>query len=103
MFSFLIKQQSHPELDSLRGNYYHWLTETGQDEKAGEVKEREGDSQGAINLYLKAGLPAKAARLALSRPEISNSAETVSRIAAALIKGEFYERVSHVYFYLFIS
>lgn len=86
--------QGHPELDSLRGNYYHWLTETSQDEKAGEVKESEVDFQGAINLYLKAGLPAKAARLAISRPEITNNSDTVSRIAASLIKGEFYERVS---------
>lgn len=90
--------QGHPELDSLRGNYYQWLTETSQDEKAGEVKESEGDFQGAINLYLKAGLPAKAARLAISRPEITNNSDTVSRIAASLIKGEFYERVSGLVF-----
>jgi len=31
------------------------------------VKEREGNYMEAINLYLKAGLPAKAARLAMSR------------------------------------
>ena len=32
-----------------------------------QVKEREGNYMEAINLYLKAGLPAKAARLALSK------------------------------------
>ena len=32
-----------------------------------QVKEREGNSTEAVNLYLKAGLPAKAARLAMSR------------------------------------
>ena len=31
------------------------------------MKEREGNSAEAVNLYLKAGLPAKAARLAMSR------------------------------------
>lgn len=31
------------------------------------MKEREGNSTEAVNLYLKAGLPAKAARLAMSR------------------------------------
>jgi len=31
------------------------------------VKEREGNYMEAINLYLKAGLPAKAARLAMSK------------------------------------
>ncbi|KAM6915750.1 intraflagellar transport protein 172 homolog [Xenentodon cancila] len=89
--------KGHPELNSLRGNYYQWLTESGQDEKAGEVKESEGDFQGAIHLYLKAGLPAKAARLAMSHPEITSSSETVGRIAASLIKGEFYERAGDLY------
>uniref|UniRef100_A0A3B3Z6D5 Intraflagellar transport protein 172 homolog n=1 Tax=Poecilia mexicana TaxID=48701 RepID=A0A3B3Z6D5_9TELE len=89
--------KSHPELNSLRENYYQWLTETGQDERAGEVKEGQGDFQGAINLYLRAGLPAKAARLTISRPEICSSTETVSRIAASLIKGEFYERAGDLY------
>ncbi|MEQ2313666.1 hypothetical protein AMECASPLE_004402, partial [Ameca splendens] len=89
--------KNHPELNTLRGNYYQWLTETGQDEKAGEVKESEGDFQAAIKLYLKAGLPAKAARLAISCPEISSSTETVSRIAASLIKGELYDRAGDLY------
>uniref|UniRef100_A0A3P9PZB4 Intraflagellar transport 172 n=1 Tax=Poecilia reticulata TaxID=8081 RepID=A0A3P9PZB4_POERE len=89
--------KSHPELNSLRENYYQWLTETGQDERAGEVKESQGDFQGAVNLYLRAGLPAKAARLTISRPEICNSTETVSRIATSLIKGEFYERAGDLY------
>lgn len=60
------------------------------------MKESQGDFQGAINLYLKAGLPAKAARLAISRPEIASNSDAVSRIAASLIKGEFYERVSRL-------
>ena len=41
--------------------------DTGQEEKAGEMKEREEDYLAAINLYMKAGLPARAARLATSR------------------------------------
>nr|XP_046228660.1 intraflagellar transport protein 172 homolog isoform X2 [Scatophagus argus] len=93
----LAEAKGHPELNSLRRNYYQWLTETGQDEKAGEVKESQGDFQGAINLYLQAGLPAKAARLAISRPEITSNSDTVSRIAASLIKGEFYERAGDLY------
>ncbi|KAF3703120.1 Intraflagellar transport protein 172 -like protein [Channa argus] len=89
--------KGHPELETLRVNYYRWLMETCQDEKAGEVKEKEGDFQGAINLYLKAGLPAKAARLALSQPDVTNNRDAVSRIAASLIKGEFYERAGDLY------
>lgn len=40
--------------------------ETNQEAKAAEVKEREGDYSTAISLYLKGGLPAKAANVVSS-------------------------------------
>lgn len=58
------------------------------------MKEAEGDLLGAINLYLRAGLPAKAARLTMSHDELISSGELVSRIASDLLKGEFFEQVS---------
>lgn len=85
--------KGHPELDNLRRSYYSYLMDTNQNEKAAEVKESEGDITGAVNLYLKAGLPAKAAWLAMSRDELLSNQDIMSRITAALIKGEFYERV----------
>lgn len=87
----------HPELENLRRNYYQWLMDTGQEEKAGEMKEREEDYLAAINLYMKAGLPARAARLATSREELMTNTELIGRIAAALIKGELYERAGDMY------
>uniref|UniRef100_A0A3P8XGI6 IF140/IFT172/WDR19 TPR domain-containing protein n=1 Tax=Esox lucius TaxID=8010 RepID=A0A3P8XGI6_ESOLU len=89
--------KGHPELDNLRRSYYQWLMETNQEEKAGEVKEGEQDYTAAINLYLKAGLPAKAARLAMSREELVSNNDIINRIAAALIKGEFYERAGDLF------
>nr|XP_057921402.1 intraflagellar transport protein 172 homolog [Doryrhamphus excisus] len=89
--------KGHPELETLRRNYYQWLTDTGQHETAGEVKENEGDFQGAINLYLKAGLPAKAARLAMSKPNIANNSDTVSRITSSLVKAEYFEQAGDLY------
>ncbi|XP_061900790.1 intraflagellar transport protein 172 homolog isoform X2 [Entelurus aequoreus] len=89
--------KGHPELETLRGNYYQWLTDTSQHEKAGEVKENEGDFQSAINLYLKAGLPAKAARLAMSKSNIVNNSDTVSRITVNLVKAEYYEQAGDLY------
>ena len=41
--------------------------DTHQEGKAAELKEREGDYMAAINLYMKAGMPARAARLITSR------------------------------------
>ena len=37
--------------------------ETGQEEKAAELKENEGDFLNAVHLYLSGGLPAKAANV----------------------------------------
>lgn len=59
------------------------------------MKESEGDYVGAVNFYLKAGLPAKAAWLAMNRDELLSSS-IVAHITSALIKEEFYERVSHI-------
>uniref|UniRef100_A0AAY4EJK5 Intraflagellar transport 172 n=1 Tax=Denticeps clupeoides TaxID=299321 RepID=A0AAY4EJK5_9TELE len=89
--------KGHSELDNIRRSYYAWLMETNQNEKAGEVKESERDYTGAINLYLSAGLPAKAARLAMSTDELVSNGDIINRIASALIKGEFYERAGDLF------
>uniref|UniRef100_A0A672FWM1 Intraflagellar transport protein 172 homolog n=1 Tax=Salarias fasciatus TaxID=181472 RepID=A0A672FWM1_SALFA len=91
------EDKGHPELDVLRESYYDWLMRTGQNEKAGELKESQGDGAAALALYLHAGLPAKAARLAIGRPQVVGGEEMVGRIAAALIRGEFHERAGDLY------
>lgn len=53
----------HPDTEGIKSRYYKWLLESGQEEKAGAVKEREEDWMGAISLYLKGGLPARAAQV----------------------------------------
>ncbi len=40
----------HPDAEGLKQRHYKWLLETGQEETAGNVKEREGDFLGAISL-----------------------------------------------------
>jgi intraflagellar transport protein 172 len=50
----------------LKESYMKWLMETGQEEKVGQMYENAGDYREAINMYLKASLPAKAARYSLS-------------------------------------
>lgn len=58
----LAEVKGHPEVESLRRAHLQWLLETHQEEKAGQMKEAEGDYMAAINMYLKAGMPAKASR-----------------------------------------
>ncbi|XP_058274743.1 intraflagellar transport protein 172 homolog [Hemibagrus wyckioides] len=85
-----------PKEDSLRRSYFAWLMDTKQYQKAGEMKESEGDYVGAVNFYLKAGLPAKAAWLVMNRDELLSS-NIVTRITSALIKQEFYERAGDLF------
>jgi intraflagellar transport protein 172 len=73
--------------------------ETGQEEKAAELKEEEGDFINAINLYLKGGLPAKAAYVVFNY-NMSFPQDTLEKIANALSQsgmnekaGEFYEQM----------
>ncbi len=77
----------------MKKTYYQWLNETDQFEQAGSVKEREGDLQGAVNLYLKANLPSKAAKLVANNYELVGNQDLVNKIAAALIKSDLYENV----------
>lgn len=58
------------------------------------MQETQGDSQAAVGLYLKAGLPAKAARLAMGQEEVLANVDLVNRIATALLRGDFFEQVT---------
>uniref|UniRef100_A0A5F9DTR7 Intraflagellar transport 172 n=1 Tax=Oryctolagus cuniculus TaxID=9986 RepID=A0A5F9DTR7_RABIT len=89
--------KGHPALEKLRRGYYQWLMDTKQEERAGELQESQGDGLAAISLYLKAGLPAKAARLVLTREELLANTELVERITTALTKGELYERAGDLF------
>ncbi len=59
----MASRSSASEAAALKRRHYQWLLETGQDEEAGRVKERDGDFVGAISLFLKGGLPGKAAQV----------------------------------------
>lgn len=79
----------------MRQSYYEWLLQTQQEERAAEVQEIQGDLQAAIGLYLKAGLPAKAAQLTMDREELLANTDLINRIATALVRGELFEQVRH--------
>lgn len=59
----IAEKKNHPDVREFKENYFQWLLETNQEAKAAEVKEREGDYNTAISLYLRGGLPAKAANV----------------------------------------
>ncbi|KIZ07625.1 Intraflagellar transport protein [Monoraphidium neglectum] len=82
----------HPGSDDLRAAHFKWLLSTGQEDKAGAGKEREGDLAAAIALYLKGGAPARAAQAVVAHPGIAFDPALLAAVAAALTKAGLHER-----------
>eukprot|EP00397_Hematodinium_sp_SG-2012_P000872 GEMP01000873.1.p1 GENE.GEMP01000873.1~~GEMP01000873.1.p1 ORF type:complete len:1750 (+),score=429.25 GEMP01000873.1:263-5512(+) len=98
----LAEKKNHPNVQHLKESYLQWLLSTQQEEKAGELQEREGNFQKAIELYLRGGMAAKAAAL-VSRHNANYSQELLLKIAASLATcgmhdraGELFERMGLV-------
>jgi intraflagellar transport protein 172 len=93
----LADAKGHPRLDDLKTTHAKWLLDTGQEEKAGAIKESEGDSTGALELYLQAGLATRASRLVKSDSVLLSSPDVVDRVSKALLRGEFYEQAGELF------
>lgn len=93
----LAEAKAHPDLEALRAQYNGWLLETGQEEKAGALKEADGEVLEALNLYLRGGLATRASRLIQSHNHLLSNPDIVSRVSGALLKGEFYEQAGELY------
>ena len=85
------------DIPKLKEGFLKHLVDTGQEERAGAMKEQEGEYGEAINLYMRAGLPSKACSILLQHPSLSHQSELVERIAAALIKGGLYEKAGELF------
>ncbi|KAJ3125766.1 hypothetical protein HK098_008226 [Nowakowskiella sp. JEL0407] len=91
------ESRNHPELANLKHNYMQWLMESGQEDKAGEVKEEEGDYMSAINLYLRGGMPSRAVTVLQKQPSLNSNMEIIERVAAALFKSGLFEKAGELF------
>ncbi|CAD7963993.1 unnamed protein product [Amoebophrya sp. A25] len=80
----LAEKKGHPNVLQLKSHYLQWLLSTQQEERAGELQEREGNYARAIELYLKGGMAAKAAALVERYSNFNYTQELLQRIATAL-------------------
>lgn len=94
----IAEKRNHPDVKDFKANYFKWLIETNQEGKAAEMKENDGDYEGAVELYLKGGLPAKAASIMMNYA-VNYPQDMMERVASILIQtgmnekaGEFYEK-----------
>lgn len=96
------EQNRHPDTVEMRQTYFQYLLDTNQEERAAALKVREGDFMQAINLFLKGGMPGKAAQVILEH-DIQNPVQLLDQVATALTRagmhdkaGDFYERLSEL-------
>ena len=92
----IAEKKNHPDVKELKENYYNWLIQSNQDGKAGEIKENEGDFLQAINLYLKGGLPAKAANVVFNY-NMSYPQDILEKIANQLSQSGMFEKAGEFY------
>ncbi|XP_029847708.3 intraflagellar transport protein 172 homolog [Ixodes scapularis] len=93
----LAETKNHPNVEKLREDYLDWLLSNGMEGKAAELKEQEGDVEEAVTLYLKSGLPAKAALLLNSMPRMTQQHDLVDKVIEALMKSELYEHAGNLH------
>lgn len=95
----LAERKNHPQVQQLKSHYLNWLITTQQEEKAAQQYEREGQFEKAIHLYLKGGMPAKAAAV-VQQHNANYPQELLQKLAAKLQSssmqdkaGELFERM----------
>jgi intraflagellar transport protein 172 len=87
----LAERMKHQDAQEYLDNYYGWLLSTNQEPKAAEIKERAGDYITAINLFLKGGLPAKAANI-VTTYNMSYPQDLLEKIASSLTSNNMHEK-----------
>lgn len=98
----IAEQAKRPDAIEMRQAYFQYLLDSNQEERAASLKERECDFIQAINLYLKGGMPGKAAQVVVDH-DIQQPLQLLDSVAVALSRagmhdraGEFYERLEEL-------
>jgi intraflagellar transport protein 172 len=90
------EQNRHPDAAEMRQAYFSYLLDTNQEEQAAALKEKEMDFVQAINLYLKGGMPAKAAQVVIDQ-DIRQPVQLLDTIATALTRAQMYDKAGEFY------
>ncbi|XP_070378558.1 intraflagellar transport protein 172 homolog [Dermacentor albipictus] len=93
----LAESKNYHNVEKLREDYFEWLLNNGMEGKAAELKEKEGDVEEAVSLYLKSGLPAKAALVLRSVPALVQQRHLADRVITALTQSELYEHAGNLH------
>ncbi|XP_013113055.2 intraflagellar transport protein 172 homolog [Stomoxys calcitrans] len=83
-------------LMQLKDDQMTFLLTTGQEEKAGQVLEEQGEVEKAMSLFLKANKPARAARLALKTPHLMDDHSLMMKVTEGLVNTELFEMAGDI-------
>ena len=92
----IAEKTNHENVKDLKTSYYNWLLDSNQEGKAAEIDESDGEFLRAINLYLKGGLPAKAANVVFNY-NMSYPQDILEKIASALSQAAMFEKAGEFY------
>ncbi|XP_018787824.1 PREDICTED: intraflagellar transport protein 172 homolog [Bactrocera latifrons] len=92
----LAERRGYGGLQLLKEQQMEFLLSTGQEEKAGQVLEEQEEPEKALNLYLKASKPARAARLAMKTPHLMDDQQLMLKITEGLVNCELYEMAGDI-------
>ncbi|CAD5229200.1 unnamed protein product [Bursaphelenchus okinawaensis] len=93
----LAKATNYPDQESLKMKYQRYLHETGQSERAAEIKAEEGKLVEAVDLFLQSNRPVMAATLLAENPALAEDNVLCNKLAESLHKNKIYGRAGEVY------
>ncbi|CAG9768133.1 unnamed protein product [Ceutorhynchus assimilis] len=93
----LAEQRGYTHLQDLKTEYMSMLVSTGQYDKVGQVMEKEGKSEEAINMYLKSNKLLRIPHLLAENPTLLNDQAIVGNVLKNLLRQELYEAAADIY------
>lgn len=92
----IAEKYGHPSINEIKNQYYNWLLENDQLDKAAEMKEKEGDYDLAIKHYITGGYPAKAANLVKTYDISRFDSNTLENIVKSLMQVGIFEKAGEI-------
>ncbi|KAI6232370.1 Intraflagellar transport protein osm-1 [Aphelenchoides besseyi] len=88
---------NYPDLEGLKSRYIRNLHETGQEDKAAEIRVEEGKPLEAVELYLRSNRPAMAAGIILDNRRLAEDEFLIDKVAQALMTSGIHDKVGELY------
>lgn len=93
----LAERRGYEKLNDLKENHMKFLTRAGQNDKAGQILEDQGEYGQAISLYLKSNRPVRAANLINRNHDLLENDTLVTTVVKKLIRSELFEPAAEIY------